>query len=121
MENLLRLDGIIEKLSINSADKAEDYSIVLEESQLDKENRKTIHNAVKIIGNGLLSSDTTANATIRIFSSKKDKSFRAEKKKELIVNFTLYKENKDTMDSVNLLSKLLRYVFIFFHLFVHPE
>ena len=46
-----------------------------------------------------------------LFSDCRDRNLAWPKERGDYCHFVLYKENKDTLDAVNFLSKLLRYIF----------
>lgn len=71
---------------------------------MDKETRTKVHQWIKLEFNGKLDSKTV-DESIQIFISKGKPQRRAK----FYTMFHLYKENKETLYSFNLIAKLLRY------------
>ncbi|XP_048239142.1 pseudouridylate synthase 7 homolog [Haliotis rufescens] len=103
-ENQAKLQALLDDTDKNAA--------ILIEAALDKEARTKMHKAIKSLFPSLNSNtvEEDGQKMLRITKMKADQRTRPEWKPSRgnYCRFVLYKENKDTMDAINLISRLAR-------------
>ncbi|GIY26645.1 pseudouridylate synthase 7 homolog [Caerostris darwini] len=113
-ENDVKVDDLLDAATVKSLEELvadEKSDVKIDVTDMDKDARKKIHVAIRKMFDGVESStedkDEKKFIIVKKFQTKKRRRFQLSVKGNYL-HFVLYKENRDTMDTINCISSYFR-------------